>query len=307
MRFWLLSCKKNPTIDWLIFTDDDTTDFLFPQNVRVVSTTLPEVKAKAQKVFPFPISLETPYKLCDYKPAYGLIFSEYTQGYDLWGHCDMTDCIFGNLRHFLTDEFLSCADKILYLGHMTLYRNTPEVNNRIFVDPMGIENNAHTVFGTDSNFAFDELNARSINTIYQDRGWLIGGKNEMIRDIGPSKKAFVCGYPLCDSVYRSSWEKRVFEWNNGRLYECVAKAQDVKRIEIGYVHFQKRKIEYNENVGLHYYLFPNRIIAASVPLTPEIIRKASRNYYLYMPYYKLKLKGLMSRLSRYWKVFTTSK
>ena len=33
-EFWLLSCKCNPTIDWLIFTDDQT-PYDYPENVKV--------------------------------------------------------------------------------------------------------------------------------------------------------------------------------------------------------------------------------------------------------------------------------
>ena len=31
---WLVSCGANPTVDWLIFTDD-TTPYDYPQNVKV--------------------------------------------------------------------------------------------------------------------------------------------------------------------------------------------------------------------------------------------------------------------------------
>lgn len=141
MKLWLLSCEKNPTINWLILTDDYTEELKYPSNVKVVYTTLEAIKQQVQKMFDFPIYLDHPYKLCDYKPAYGYIFPEYTKGYDYWGHCDMTDCIFGNLRKFLTDEFLTGADKFLYLGHMTIYRNTDEVNHRIFEDVSFRKNN----------------------------------------------------------------------------------------------------------------------------------------------------------------------
>ena len=98
--------------------------------------------------FDFSIYLDHPYKLCDYKPAYGYIFAEYAHGYDYWGHCDMTDCIFGNLRKFLSDDFLSGADKFMFLGHMTLYRNTDEINRRIFEDVSFRENNLQKIFGS---------------------------------------------------------------------------------------------------------------------------------------------------------------
>lgn len=36
---WLNSCRNNPTIDWLIFTDDHSC-FNYPQNVRVEYTSV---------------------------------------------------------------------------------------------------------------------------------------------------------------------------------------------------------------------------------------------------------------------------
>ena len=141
--YFLLTAKRNQKIDFLIYTDQKVDQFtiLNANNIEFVTLSFDELREKVQSKFDFKISLKTPYKLCDYKPAYGYIFPEYTKGYDYWGHCDMTDCIFGNLRKFLTDEFLTGADKFLYLGHMTIYRNTDEVNHRIFEDVSFRSNN----------------------------------------------------------------------------------------------------------------------------------------------------------------------
>lgn len=93
--------------------------------------TFSELTALISSKFDFTISLERPYKLCDYKPAYGYIFENYIKDYYFWGHCDI-DTIMGNLKHFLTDEIFNMYDKIFCLGHMTLYKNTFE-NNRLFM------------------------------------------------------------------------------------------------------------------------------------------------------------------------------
>lgn len=191
MELWLNSCEKNPTINWLILTDDKDTLLSCPPNVKVIYTTLQEVKRQAQLKFDFPISLDTPYKFCDFKPAYGYIFSEHIKGYDLWGHCDMTDCIFGNLRKFLTDNFLSGAEKFLFLGHMTLYKNTTEVNTRIFTDVKCRKDNLRHIFSSVRNWAFDETNPYSINTIYMEQGWTIKRQDEMYLDVCASYKTFV--------------------------------------------------------------------------------------------------------------------
>ena len=78
---FLKSCEKNPTYNWLIFTDCKE-KYNYPENVDVVDMTLQELKKKAEDKFGFQISMETPYKLCDYKPAYGEIFSkEFLDGF----------------------------------------------------------------------------------------------------------------------------------------------------------------------------------------------------------------------------------
>ena len=97
--FWLISCQMNPTVDWLLFTDDRT-KFNYPPNVKVTYCTFEDIKNKAQACFDFPIVLDRPYKLCDYKAAYGDIFKNELTGYDYWGMCDL-DLVWGNIREFL--------------------------------------------------------------------------------------------------------------------------------------------------------------------------------------------------------------
>ena len=36
----------------------------------------------------------------DLRPAYGVLFEEYLDGYDFWGHCDL-DVLFGRIRDHL--------------------------------------------------------------------------------------------------------------------------------------------------------------------------------------------------------------
>lgn len=124
-QFWLLSCKCNPSIDWLIFTDDKT-PYDYPENVKVTYWTFDQMKKKVQAIYDFPIFLERPYKLCDFKPAYGEIFADELKDYDFWGHCDI-DLVWGNIRKFYTDEVLGQYEKVGFNGHSNLYKNTPEV------------------------------------------------------------------------------------------------------------------------------------------------------------------------------------
>ena len=79
----------------------------------------------------FEIVVESGYKLCDFKPALGYIFSDYIKKYDFWGYCDI-DIIFGNIRAFMTDDLLNEYDVISarhdYLtGCFALYKNNQDM------------------------------------------------------------------------------------------------------------------------------------------------------------------------------------
>ena len=218
MEIWLQTCKYNDTIDWYIYTDDYT-EYHYPKNVKVNYLSFDEMKGRIQSKFNFPISLERPYKLCDYKPAYGYIFEEDTQSYEYWGYCDMTDTLFGDLRTFLSDVNLMKADKTLFWGHMSVYRNVPEVNRRFMIDS-GVPITYKDVYQTSENMCFDEVREYSIDSIYRYHGFPFTRLDEMYHDINPLYYWFrisnidqhFCTLPL-DNEYR------IYMWENGKLYE----------------------------------------------------------------------------------------
>ena len=125
-NFFLLSCAYNPDVDWLLLTDDDR-PLPYPENVHCVVMSFDALRARFQTKFSFPLSLERPYKLRDYRPAYGFLLEEELRGYDFWGCCDV-DMMFGDIGVFITEDMLSRYDQIGRMGHFSLYRNTPEIN-----------------------------------------------------------------------------------------------------------------------------------------------------------------------------------
>ena len=70
------------------YNTDNENKYNYPPNVKVIKTSLDKVKNIADQKLGFSVSLEKPYKLCDYKPAYGFLFEEFIQDYEYWGHCD---------------------------------------------------------------------------------------------------------------------------------------------------------------------------------------------------------------------------
>ena len=67
---FLRSFSYNTEFDLLLFTDSDV-NYNYPKNVKVIKSELDSIKKRAEEKFGFKISLNNPYKLCDYKPAYG--------------------------------------------------------------------------------------------------------------------------------------------------------------------------------------------------------------------------------------------
>ena len=123
---WLKSCKNNPEIEWLLVTDIDCSEVL-PLNVKRLNLTFKELKNKFEQKLGMSISLESPYKLCDYKPLYGYLFEEYLKDFDFWGYCDM-DVVWGKIFDFLPMELFRKYDKILDLGHLSFIRNDKAIN-----------------------------------------------------------------------------------------------------------------------------------------------------------------------------------
>jgi len=79
------------------------------------------------------INVKQPYKLCDFKPTYGIVFSDYLIDFDFWGYCDL-DIIFGQIRSFVTEEEL-CKYEVFSFrkqypsGFFMLFKNTERINN----------------------------------------------------------------------------------------------------------------------------------------------------------------------------------
>lgn len=124
-----------------------------------------------QSKFDFKISLNCPYKWCDYRPAVGYVFQEYLGVYDYFGFCDI-DVIWGELSRFYPDKLIEKYEKFLVHGHMQLYKNNEKLRT-LFMDRISSKVSYRNVFSSKYNYGFDELGRISINEIVKRKG---GGK-----------------------------------------------------------------------------------------------------------------------------------
>ena len=126
--FYLESCRWNPTIDWLFFTDCLIPENA-PANVRFVSMSFQDYQKLVSNRLGIVFKPESSYTLCSLKPALGSIHREYLDGYDYFGFGDV-DVIYGDLRAFYTDEVLShntiSAHGKQVSGHLFLIKNSDQ-------------------------------------------------------------------------------------------------------------------------------------------------------------------------------------
>lgn len=234
MPYWLKSCQSNSSIDFLLVTDIKNIEL--PENVHIINMSLSELKKLAEKKLKMKISMERPYKVCDYRPAYGIIFSDYIKEYDYWGHCDF-DLIWGDIRTFIEKYNIEKYDKFLPLGHLALYRNTEKCNNYFKLE--GSEcGNYKEVFENDVNYAFDETGG--IYSIYK-RNNLPMFSNRIFAEIKTFHKRF--RLKKSDRNYKH----QIFYYEDGKIYRAYKKGKKIEKEEYIYIHF-RRKIPANKQI-----------------------------------------------------------
>lgn len=263
---FLTSCKNNPTIDWLIFTDTEV-EYAYPPNVHVTHIDFEGFRKRVQDNFNFAICLDRPYKLCDFKPAYGEIFREELTDYDYWGYCDC-DLIFGDIRHFLTADILESNCKIFTRGHLTIWHNDDITNSyykvQTYVD-------YKKVLMRPQPFSFDEWPGISKAWDMDEKPYFDGLCMDDIlcsRDgFHPTKK--ISGYGKPYNRQNSDESKRykqmkniIYIYRHGKLNRMWRERGNVQEEEILYVHFQKRNfnVELPNSKADSFIVVPNSFI-----------------------------------------------
>ena len=122
--------------------------------------TFDEFRARAAKYLDFDFVCNTPYKACDYILMYGLIFQDYLEGYDFWGHVD-PDMIWGDMGKYITDHMLRTYDRIYRNGHLMLYRNNEKVRTFALHKLPGYNISYRDIFKTREHIIFEESSLAS--------------------------------------------------------------------------------------------------------------------------------------------------
>jgi hypothetical protein len=234
---WLRSCAGNPSIDWLLFTDEPLADHPLPANVRHIAIDFASLRELFCERLELEVCLTAPVQLCDFKIAYGWIFKEWLAGYEIWGHCDV-DLIWGDLRRFFPSSLLRAYPKVQNRGHLTLYHNTDELA-QLYRQPHPTKD-YRAVFTDPRLVGFDEW--WGAHELAYLRGIDQYEMHEFV-DADPDDHG-LRGIRLRNHAHQ------LFYWEDGALYreyvddpgvdpEDRAYPQ-IQRDEFAYLHFQKR-------------------------------------------------------------------
>lgn len=230
-ELWLQSCEANPQVDFILITDAKISTYI-PKNIKIIHTTFDKLVRKIDTKFRFKISITSPYKLTDFKPAYGYIFYDLIAPYDYWGYCDL-DLIFGNIMKFIEKPMQQGFDKIYRLGHLTIYKNTEKMR-KLFSQKGGMFS-YREVFSNPEFYSFDE-----------HAGQMLIAKKQKVNEYYQEDMADIsCRLNRLTASRHKNYPLQVFYYEEGAVYRAYLSDGNIKTDEYVYIHIQKRKYNYS--------------------------------------------------------------
>lgn len=226
---FLKSCWYNRfSIDYIIFSDIPTPQKT-PENVRFIYFSLSDFNKLSSRKLQLDINITSPYKLCDFKPAYGFIFSDYIKGYRYWGHGD-EDLILGELSSFISKPIEQKFDIISFRkewlsGSFCLYKNIPEIN-KLFTESKSYPQ----IYQTQQHLAFDEC-----FKLWEE---IVKGKDILEIDNKQS---------MTYLIKKASNEKRLVTYFNSKIKESIN--------DDNFLIFDQGKIKQKDNTAFLAYHF----------------------------------------------------
>jgi hypothetical protein len=254
--YFIHSCSYNPTIDFIIITDNKELIGDKPENVKIINKTIEEIKTLACQKLGFIVNIDCSYKLCDFKPAYGHLFSEIIKEYDFWGHGDI-DIVYGNIRDFMTEEILNSYDVIssrhdYITGTFCLFRNNEKMNT-LFMQSKDYK----TVFESSENFCFDEC-----NYLFQE---LQNGASIFDYPDNIQSMTYVVQKAAKEGKLKAFFDFIILEGTPGKIKWDKGKIIYKDTYEAMFYHLIKFKVDCKKPVVLHpipytFYFTPTKIL-----------------------------------------------
>ena len=276
-KMWRESALHNPSVDFMFFTDADVEP---AKNIIVHQMQFCDFQQSVQNAFDFPIVLDRPYKLCEYKQAYGYILKDYINDYNFWGFGDL-DLVYGDIRSFFTDNVLT-HKFLLGWGHLTLLHNDEDTNTYFMKQIAGYQN-YKDAFTTSKITFFDEYGFNGCSDKWRDCRpedcWL----EWPFDNVSKPKESY-----HFNSMTRW-WQQVIFEHIGNKLYMLRFNHGKLEKKESLYAHFQHRGFMKDSVTDYSHFLVTPRAIVDYPKLLVNIrLRWMCRNRSLMTKYYQWK-------------------
>jgi len=201
------SCFKNKNFEWLIF--NDSVGDKREKNIKYVRTSLKELSELASEALSCKIDLKEPYKVCDLRPIFPIVFSDYIKGYEFWGHCDL-DVIWGDMGKFLDYEFpwendIISADRRRVCGPFSLFKISDQMKY-LYKDI----DDYIDILNSEESGIIDELEFNQVNE-----------PKRCTQTIDTKKYKVFCGHDISGkfiSLQRYSTDRAPAYWKSGKLF-----------------------------------------------------------------------------------------
>lgn len=263
--WWLSSCQYNAGITFFLVTDIPVVGYKVPENVRILKMSFSEVKDLVASKFPdITISLNRPYKLCDFKTAYGYIFQEHLQDYAYWGFYDI-DTIWGDIEKFIPSNEENRLVKIFPCGHLCFIRNeAPWIKVFKLVNTVAGTSCRNNMEGKQV-VAWQECFSKPESFYYDEEG----GLEPLFSSL---KETMYTGVDFDNILppwrfnhfYSINFPEKsrnlVYGYVEGHLFRFYLKGWKVKKEEISYLHFSKRVLNIQTKTLSEFSIYPNRIV-----------------------------------------------
>lgn len=225
---FLKSCERIQTFHWHLLTD--CIELPWPsEQVTVHRSTLADCRRMIERAAGQPITLDKPYKLCDYRPVYGLAFPELLEGCTHWGYGDL-DLLMGDVDRFFADFLRLGQEKFLIRGHCSVFENTPRMLE-LFRHRTPEVDFTH-VAGTNEACFFDEWGGMA--KIYGHAGISVYN-DPIMADIYKDRAHLSLTEKALDR------ERQAFFWHEGRIRRFFLDGRgELQDDEFCYIHLQKR-------------------------------------------------------------------
>lgn len=228
-NYYLKSCSYNSFLEIIFFSDNPPPE-VYSSHIKFVPSSLEDFSSLASKKLGFEIHLNEAYKICDFKPFFGLIFNDYLKTYDYWAYGDI-DIIYGDLKKklwpLITEKYDTISCRIqLQTGSLSLFKNIEKINHLYVLDLATRKNLVSPHY-----MGLDE-------TCHDNSVWTGGSKMNLPENCltykiananrdGSIKASFL---ELCKEHIEKS---EIIEFNRGNL--------SFKNKELGYLHLVRNK------------------------------------------------------------------